>query len=595
MKHLILLLSLNLILLANYTIKEGSNLDNISKSKEWNQLLYIKDNESEVNSKEFFLNKTGSTNPKEELLATLKAYSTVANDKSAVCIYPARYMFLSKFVNFDNYQRVNPNCKKLSNWEFLNETNSISLVLVSGYVSNPASTFGHSFIKLNKANNNNLFSSSVNYGALVPENESTLAYIAKGLTGFYQAGFSDKYFYTQDLTYTDTEFRDMWEYKLNLTQDQKKFLLLHIWEIVGKKYDYYFLNKNCGYRVTEILNLVTKSDFLDSNSNWFLPVETFSKLEKEEPELISEIKFIPSNKRLFNAHMSNLTKDQRDSVKLLIRSNFNDLKDYNQLIELDKIKILDFLMLYYKQSLTVDSKNKKLQEIKQKILTERFKYGISKEEKVTIKKIPSPAKNTNPINVEAALGYDSINHGFMAISFSPYKQSSLGISNLDYDNLITLDTRIGVSKEKIFLDKFDFIKINKRNLDTDTVLEEFKYNWNVHIGINNFNDRKKHFANAGVGMNLFQKEDILIYSSATGSINDSNHFSVIPSIGVELKYDKMKLRLVQEKEVGILKNESLDITNLDIKYNINKDFYLGYELKYIENEYKNLVNMKINF
>ena len=47
-------------------------------------------------------------------------------------------------------------------------------------------------------------------------------YIVKGLSGFYEAGFSDKYFYNQDLTYTDTEFRDMWEYKLNLTPYQQK-------------------------------------------------------------------------------------------------------------------------------------------------------------------------------------------------------------------------------------------------------------------------------------------------------------------------------------------------------------------------------------
>ena len=67
-----------------------------------------------------------------------------------------------------------------------------------------------------------------------------LLYILKGLTGQYQSGYSDQYFYNQDLTYRDTEFRDMWEYELNLTEEEKELILLHIWEITAKKYDYYF-------------------------------------------------------------------------------------------------------------------------------------------------------------------------------------------------------------------------------------------------------------------------------------------------------------------------------------------------------------------
>lgn len=124
-------------------------------------------------------------------------------------------------------------------------------------MSNPASTFGHSLIKLNNKESG-LFDTSINYGALVPDNENMLRYIYQGLTGGYQAGFSDKYFYEQDLMYSNKEYRDMWEYKLNLTQEEKDLIILHLYEIITRKFDYYFLSRNCGYRVSEIINLVSK-------------------------------------------------------------------------------------------------------------------------------------------------------------------------------------------------------------------------------------------------------------------------------------------------------------------------------------------------
>ena len=577
----------------NFSLKNGVNEEDILNKKEWKQLLYYKEGISEVNEEKFFLHKNGKNNPKEELLETLNSYSTEnINDESNICKFPARYYFLSKYVDFKNYEKINKNCTKLNKWEYLKKTDSISLILVSGYVSNPASTFGHSFIKLN-TKDNDLFSSSINYGALVPDNENMLLYILKGLTGNYQSGYSDQYFYNQDLTYRDTEFRDMWEYELNLTEEEKDFILLHIWEITAKKYDYYFLNKNCGFRVTEMLNLTTKKDMLDKNDLWFLPIETFQDLESFEKEKIKEVKFIPSNKRVFNAYFNKLNKEEKEITKKLLQNKFSKKEEFNKLEEESKIKILDFLILYYKQTLVIDN-NEELKKIKDKVLIERFKYGKSNIKEIKIKEIESPAKNTNPINTEILIGNDK-NKEFIGIGFSPYKHTSLGISNLEYDDLIALEGRIGLTENKIFIDKFDFIKIKKINLDENNILDEFKYNWNLHIGYEKFNEEKKSFIKGGVGYNIYNKDNFILYTFIEGSINDDTYLSVIPNIGIEYQINKIKMKLIQEKEIGLIKEENKNITNLNIQYNINKDYNIGYELKYIENEYKNLINIKLKF
>lgn len=589
----ILTLILSIVNSKEFSFKNGITEKQILESKEWTQLLYYKDGISEVNESSFFLNKKGKVDPKAELISTLDNYTTNnINDESAICKYPARYSLLSKYVNFKNYEKINKNCEKLNKWEYLKKTDSISLILVSGYVSNPASTFGHSFIKLN-TKENDLFSSSVNYGALVPDNENMLLYILKGLTGNYQSGYSDQYFYNQDLTYRDTEFRDMWEYELNLTEEEKDFILLHIWEITAKKYDYYFLNKNCGFRVTEMLNLTTKKDMLDKNDLWFLPIETFQDLESFEKEKIKEVRFIPSNKRVFNAYFNELNKEEKDITKELLKTKFENKEKLNKMEEKSKIKILDFLILYYKQTLVIEN-NEDLKKIKQKILIERFKYGKSNLKEIKIKEIESPAKNTNPINTEILIGSDK-NKEFIGIGFSPYKHTSLGISNLEYDDLIALEGRIGVTEDKIFIDKFDFIKIKKINLDKNNILDEFQYNWNLHIGYENFNDKKKSFIKGGVGYNIYNINNFIIYTFIDSSINDKTYLSIIPNIGIEYEINKIKIKLIQEKEIGLIKEENKDITNFNIQYNINKDYNIGYELKYKEDEYKNLINIKIVF
>ncbi|MFH1318958.1 MAG: DUF4105 domain-containing protein, partial [Candidatus Omnitrophota bacterium] len=219
----------------------------------WLKLLHYErgSKQSVVLTESFFLSPNGRSDPKAELIAIINAYFTPWGDNSdehARCRFPARYYWLSQQLPLPNYNLREANCRSLEKWALLDSVKSVSMLLVSGYLGNPASTFGHGFLKLNTDSIDDqvgLFDLTLNYGALVPENENTLFYIIRGLSGGYEAGFSDKYFYTQDLVYSHTEFRDIWDYKLELTDYERTLLILHIWEIVGSKFTYYFLDKNC--------------------------------------------------------------------------------------------------------------------------------------------------------------------------------------------------------------------------------------------------------------------------------------------------------------------------------------------------------------
>ncbi len=274
----------------------------------WLKLLHFKNDRSEILTEDFFLSPAGRYDPKAELIATIKAFSeppSSAKKSTPRCQFPARYFWLSQKILLPNYTLHDPQCKSFEKWSLLHDVKSVSLFLVSGYLGNPASVFGHSFLRLNtysQDDQSGLFDLSINYGALVPENEPTLHYVIRGISGGYEAGFSDKYFYTHDLVYSRTEFRDIWEYELSLSEYQRTLLILHIWEILGKKFNYYFLSKNCAFRLAELLEIVIKEPLLERADVWYVPAETFFRLEEIDKSinskgLIKSIRYHPSRQR----------------------------------------------------------------------------------------------------------------------------------------------------------------------------------------------------------------------------------------------------------------------------------------------------------
>ena len=217
----------------------------------WLRLLHFRltphiTTHSDVITPEFFLThkNTQDITPKTELYATLQAFYqpiTENEDPNAhpQCLFPARFYWLKQKLPLPQENLPNVQCPRLQQWAKFSSLDSVSLIMVSGYFGNPASTFGHLMVKLNnseyKASSGDLLDQSINYGAKVPENEATPVYIMKGIFGGYLSSFSDKKFYTQDLAYSKHEFRDMWEYELNLNDKQNHLLVYHLWEMLGKQ------------------------------------------------------------------------------------------------------------------------------------------------------------------------------------------------------------------------------------------------------------------------------------------------------------------------------------------------------------------------
>ena len=195
------------ILFSGDTVEASSNAEALNEAEQlglasdptWFKLIHYNPDikESVVLTDSFFLSPEGRTCPSKELTATINAYFAVKSgdhQKDAQCRFPARYYWLSHKLSSFDYNVRETTCQRLKNWNLFDSVDSVSLLLVSGYFGNPASTFGHALLKLNTASDNetDLFDSTLNYGAMIPDNENTLRYIIRGLSGGYKAGFSDK-------------------------------------------------------------------------------------------------------------------------------------------------------------------------------------------------------------------------------------------------------------------------------------------------------------------------------------------------------------------------------------------------------------------
>ena len=106
--------------------------------------------ESTIDNSEFFIHPNGKFDPELEREATIAAMKNARKVVGAqgeidvICAFPARYMFLKNEID-----RSPPDCDGVSHWLKRLELNSMSLVFASGYEKNPASLFGHVFLKLN--------------------------------------------------------------------------------------------------------------------------------------------------------------------------------------------------------------------------------------------------------------------------------------------------------------------------------------------------------------------------------------------------------------------------------------------------------------
>ena len=294
----------------------------LADARMWHLLLHYRPtflggHKSEADDPGFFLSPTGKTDPQAELTATLaKFFSTELVGRSgqpAQCAFIARYHWLKEQLSFDDQRLLPQPCERFHAWYTELNPQAITLVFPSAFMNNPSSMFGHTLLRVDQkgqTEQTRILAYTINYAAEVPADEG-LAYAIKGIAGWYKGFFSTIPYYLKVQEYRDIENRDIWEYRLNLTEEQIRRMLMHAWELGNTYFDYFFFKENCAYHLLSLLEVANPNWHLTEKFLfWTVPADTV-RLLAEQPGLIADIVYRPSRSTHIRRRREHLSQEER--------------------------------------------------------------------------------------------------------------------------------------------------------------------------------------------------------------------------------------------------------------------------------------------
>lgn len=505
------------------TIKLANKLE-IHKKTEFKALLHYNQNLN-IRDKNFINSDNFSL--KNELDATIHGFYEPKENYQDIndhpqCKFPARLLFVTHELNITKEEFSKVSCEELIKYEDKAPADTISLIYASENVKNPASMMGHTFLKYSGQNyKNEKVEHAISFYTMIETfNLITLAYqnVFSGMKGL----FALQPYKSVVEQYTDKENRNVWEYKLKLSEYRKKLIYYHIWELKDKEMKYFFSSYNCSTVIYYTLSLANPAIY-DDKKLWITPLDTVKFLYKYD--LIEKSELQPSNEWLVKMLEENVDSKDIDTIKNIVHSS-----DYEEISSLN----------YYSHRLlnayaTLEHKNKKLD-------IESYKNIQSKipndDKGIDISKYKSP--NKIPPERQAGVGYAKVNNDdFMKLSFLP---ASHLINDNNREYFGESELKIGylsvlVNDKKIELDEFTLYGM-KLYLPYDSLSNDLSYQFEIAIK-KEYSKEMKYIEtlkiDGGVGIDFNIAKDINVFALFNGGIGankyDKTHIFLNPQIG----------------------------------------------------------------
>lgn len=540
----------------------------------WSKLLHYTNGESEIDSDNFFISKDGKTDLKKELFETINSLENGQNN--VLCRFPLRVKWLKENIPSLEKDIVNYSCAELD--EFLSSVDAkhVTMVFPTAHINSPASMYGHTFLRVSSNEETPLISNAVNFAAKTDDTNG-LIFAYKGLFGEYEGRYSILPYYEKIKEYNNLEQRDIWEYDLDLTQNEIDRLVLHAFELKDSYSDYFFFKENCSYNILWLLE-VARYD-LDLVSHFTFKTVPLDSIKILKPyNLIKDSRFRYSNMK----KMKNILEEKIENKEHL-KTFVNEKEPLNETLSTDdKISYLDFKILYlqYQRANNEYEKDEYLKKYL-KLLKERSSYN-----KASVYDIKTPFDPLNSHDsAKVSLFYDSTDS--FELGLKPVYNDIYDISEgyLEGAYIDFFDLNIKKTKdENVKLDKFTLLKI-KSLAQQDIIFKPLS--WGIDLGYEHFKDQKdylkikpetgltfgneKNFIYTMIGSNVYYKNSDQLYSigSSVGFI--TNQFDDI-KLGFRYSYDKYNKGLENnEFEISTTYKIEQNIA-LNVKY-INDNLY----------------------
>lgn len=564
----------------------AENISKLSNSKSWLRIIDFEDKNLVIDKERLYLSPEDDLNPENELKLTIKIFNDYLENKSnEICRFPARAFFLShSFKDLPKFQAEG--CEDYLDWTNNNSIESISLMYVTGYLQNPASFFGHTLLKFNSSDESqdtDLLDSALNYGAET-ENDPAVPYVIKGLTGLYSASLTQEKFFRLSAEYQEFQMRDIYEYRLELSEYQKNLVLSFSFEMIKKKYTYFFLNDNCAYRMNLILGLALGADPMP-NLPWAAPIDLLIGLN--DSGVVGEIFYHPSQTTKVIHAINDLNNDEKKQFKNTFRDfdgNYSKLSKktkYAVLENLNHLKLKNFKEGNQKELEKIDERRKDI--LLSLNSSEEFKREI-----IVNKGYPHEINYPTLIRYSAKKISDKDSIHSFRLRGANFEILDKDITRNGNSEFMFLSPKVSIYEDKVFLEELTLFKVLSLNDRRVKIEGENLFSWGVEVSRKNLSDKcypcSVNLAKGTIGKSFFLTEKTSIYSLANFQLHqsrkESGNISMKLNLGMISYIGKTKYLLEYEKKEfesnSFFDDESF---KLSIKFDnsFNKDFGVSFK------------------
>jgi hypothetical protein len=320
--------------------------------------------------------------------------------------------------------------------------------------------------------------------------------------------------------YNHIESRDIWEYKLTLSQPEIDEFILHIWELNEIRFDYYFIDENCSYRLLTILDAVNPEwQLSEAFTTHTIPTDTVRSLYKAK--LISDVTYRPSKSSHIESQRIQMTPRIRVlSKKLSIAPMMESKQPY--FLDLSAREQAQALELAYDYSRYLNLKKKMtdpdLPKRSLQLLSLRSKVSFSGE---SFNEVKTPEyrdeQGHDSYRSAVTLGrQDNLTYAEYGtrVNYHDWLDASKGFRR--GAQIEMLNARIRVSQNNIRLNRLDLLNIRSvgaRNRFNHPI------SWQVNTGYERWaSDNLGHYHLKAGGGAAYEFAPILLYGMGVGQL-----------------------------------------------------------------------------
>ena len=503
----------------------------VAKDPTWLNLLQIHDG-IKTGAADFYWSSQAAT-AEDELKSSLGAVLDPVQRSAFACRFPARFYFLSHRFALTGAMEQLRQCDRLSASIELDRIERISLILVGSYLSNPASSFGHTLVRLHQRSGQGVAKDlSFNYGALIPPKEHVAAYVSKGIFGWYRAAYSDQEPFVHDITYNHLENRDSWVYGLKQSDEDRLLVALHLWEMAGAKFQYFFFSRNCAWQMANSLqlSLQDRSGQRTSIPVWTLPVDVVHELQ--DKGVIDQVTHVPSHQKRLKRALARLSDEDGKRFLHLVKSGADvDARE-------DSVDLIDAILDYYTWKNASNSQEldqeRRYAALREQAVSERLLLPPVNHSEPVVQE-PSPVEGNKPIRF--SLGYQD----GPALSWSVYSQGPMDPHTLGVGHIRALVLDVARVSDQWQIDAFTLLDIERIQTKDPFGLNGFSPSWRMRLDM--FRDADGLQPRAKVGLGWSHKQERWTLSTYADLVWQPGGLYADPALSLQHRGDQTQLQM----------------------------------------------------